>query len=185
MKFTPILIFVSFVSAILLLDTNSYQPTKLGVRQGIVLPNYAITPGSLNPNVKQSNISETICKPNWTATIRPPVSYTNKLKIQQIKQYGYTDITPSNYEEDHLISLVLGGAPSDPKNLWPQSYKTTPNARDKDVVEMYLHRKVCDGSMTLIDAQTAIRTDWTAVYKQMISKLGAVEGQDVIDQDDN
>jgi hypothetical protein len=27
---------------------------------------------------------------------------------------------PKDYEEDHLISLELGGAPRDPKNLWPQ-----------------------------------------------------------------
>jgi len=31
----------------------------------------------------------------------------------------YVDKAPSHYEEDHLISLELGGNPRDPKNLWP------------------------------------------------------------------
>jgi hypothetical protein len=37
----------------------------------------------LNPNVKQT-IKKTICVPNWTDTVRPPTSYTNKLKVQGI-----------------------------------------------------------------------------------------------------
>src|SRR5664279_6067090 len=55
------------------------------------------------------------------ATIRPPASsYTNALKRQQIVAYGYPDTDPRGYEEDHLIALELGGAPSDQRNLWPE-----------------------------------------------------------------
>ena len=83
------------------------------------LPDPKLTPGSTNPNVTQANIKSTICVSGWTKTVRPTVLYTNKLKAQQMKAMGLTG-TPNLYEEDHLISLELGGNPSDPKNLWPQ-----------------------------------------------------------------
>lgn len=70
------------------------------------------TPGALNPAVNQANIHSTICVSGWTATIRPPVSFTNSLKAKQIGEYGYSDTKMASYEEDHLISLELGGAPA-------------------------------------------------------------------------
>jgi hypothetical protein len=30
----------------------------------------------------------------------------------------------AHYEEDHFISLELGGHPRDPKNLWPEMWGT-------------------------------------------------------------
>jgi hypothetical protein len=38
--------------------------------------------------------------------VRPPESYTGKLKRQQIAEYGYRDKKLGDYEEDHLIPLV-------------------------------------------------------------------------------
>jgi hypothetical protein len=75
--------------------------------------------------------------------------------------------TPADYEEDHFISLDLGGNPTDPQNLWPEPYGPKPGAKEKDVVENYLHKRVCAGSLTLQDAQKAIVTDWYEVYKQI------------------
>jgi len=49
------------------------------------------------------------CNPNWsTKTIRPPASYTNTLKQQQLAHRKFKDKMPSHYEEeDHFISLEL------------------------------------------------------------------------------
>ena len=108
-----------------------------------ILPDPSKTPGATNPTVTQENIGQTICVSGWTATIRPPSSYTSTLKVEQLAQ-GYAihgDTNPADYEEDHIISLELGGHPTDPRNLWPENYKTTPNARDKDKVENYLHQR--------------------------------------------
>lgn len=129
------------------------------------LPNPAWQPGVLNPDVTQDDIQTTICVSGYTAKIRPPVSYTDKLKVQQIAQYGYADTTPSDYEEDHLISLEVGGSPTDPKNLWPQPRNSTPyNASTKDTLENTLKGMVCSGQITLATAQHAIATDWVAAY---------------------
>jgi hypothetical protein len=107
------------------------------------------TPGVLNPDVTQANIRSTICRHGWTATIRPPVEYTNDLKRKQMRQYGETG-SLSEYQEDHLISLELGGNPTDPRNLWPEPY---PRASDVDRIENDLNHQVCSGQLALAQAQ--------------------------------
>src|SRR5205807_9558373 len=74
-----------------------------------------LTPGALHPEVTPARIRQTICSRGWTTTIRPPSSFTSGLKLDQMRDYGFTG-TAADYEEDHFISLELGGAPADPKN---------------------------------------------------------------------
>ena len=107
------------------------------------------TPGVLNPDVTQANIRSTICKHGWTSTIRPPSSYTDALKRTQMRAYRETG-SISDYQEDHLISLELGGSPTDPRNLWPEPY---PRASQMDQIENQLNDAVCSGQMTLAQAQ--------------------------------
>lgn len=107
------------------------------------------TPGVLNPDVTQATIRSTVCRRGWTATIRPPVTYTNALKRTQMRAYGEAGPT-SAYQEDHLISLELGGHPTDPRNLWPEPY---PRASQVDAIENRLNAQVCDGTLTLAQAQ--------------------------------
>jgi len=92
--------------------------------------------------VRQSTIKKTICKSGWTKTVRPPVSYTNALKIMQMLLYEETG-SPSHYEEDHFIPLELGGAPRNPKNLWPEPHS---QSKLSDPLENKLKRQVCKAS---------------------------------------
>jgi hypothetical protein len=119
----------------------------------VILPDKKRTPGALNPKVRQTTIKKTICKSSWTKTIRPPVSYTNALKIKQMVLYEETG-SPADYEEDHFIPLELGGAPRSQKNLWPE-----PHAQSKlsDPLENKLKRQVCKHVMSLKKARDAIR----------------------------
>jgi hypothetical protein len=107
------------------------------------------SPGVLNPDVTQANINATICVQGWTKTIRPPTSYTNALKRKQMREYGVGG-SPSDYQEDHLISLELGGHPTDPRNLWPEPY---PRASEVDSIENELNAQVCSGDLSLESAQ--------------------------------
>ncbi|MGE5375837.1 MAG: hypothetical protein ACM3XO_12340 [Bacteroidota bacterium] len=135
------------------------------------LPNPAWQPGADNSDVHQDNIQITICVSGYSSKIRPPVSYTDNLKMQQIKQYGYADTNPADYEEDHLISLALGGDPKDPKNLWPQPRNTTPyNASTKDRLEDVLHKMVCAGQVPLDTARQEMATDWVAAYHKYVNE---------------
>jgi len=125
------------------------------------LPDSQCTPGRYNANVTQSNIHSTICVSGWTATFRPPTSYTSPLKAKGIIDYGYSDTNLSDYEEDHLVPLELGGAPRDPGNLWPEPRSGTKTASTKDGVETKLKNAVCGARITLSSARSAIRTTWT------------------------
>ena len=107
------------------------------------------TPGVLNPDVTQATIRTTICVTGWTRTVRPPTDYTNALKLKQLRAYGLRG-PPSAYQEDHLISLELGGDPTDPRNLWPEPY---PRAAKVDTIENELNAQVCSGALTLMEAQ--------------------------------
>lgn len=127
-------------------------------------PDPTKTPGFTNPDITQGTISQTICNHgNWsTKSIRPPVSYTNALKLKQIQEYGFSDTSTANYEEDHFIALTIGGNPTDPRNLWPEHY---PEAKDKDKVEVFLNKEICAGKISLQEAQSEITQDWYKVFK--------------------
>jgi hypothetical protein len=114
-----------------------------------ILASWTLTPGVLNPDVTQGTIGQTICVRGWTRTIRPPTDYTNELKRKQLAEYGLHG-SLSSYQEDHLISLELGGHPTDPRNLWPEPY---PRAGDVDQIENQLNDAVCSGRLTLSEAQ--------------------------------
>lgn len=136
------------------------------------LPNPQLTPGAIDPRVTQANIHSTICRRGYTKTVRPPESYTERLKRLSIRQYGY-DWKHSRlryFEFDHLLSLALGGAPRDPRNLWPEPHRVVGNwgAYTKDRLENKLHRMVCRGQITLREAQYEEVHDWIAAYKRYI-----------------
>jgi hypothetical protein len=142
------------------------------LRSPIGLPDPHRTPGSVNPNVTEANLAATICMSGWTRTVRPPSAYTNALKLVQIVEYGYADRKPSDYEEDHLVPLELGGAARDPANLWPEPRQlvladgTNVDSNAKDGLENYLHTRVCSGLMPLADAQRLIAGDWIAAWAE-------------------
>ena len=143
---TPVdlLIALALVAAVVVLFAHGHHG-----KGDAILADPVRTPGVLNPDVTQSNIRSTICRSGWTATIRPPVAYTNDLKRKQMRVYGETGAL-SDYQEDHLISLELGGNPTDPRNLWPESY---PRAAEVDKIENELNARVCSGELTLAQAQ--------------------------------
>jgi hypothetical protein len=139
-----VLIALALVAAVVVYFCHGH-----GHRANAILADPVRTPGVLNPNVTQANIRSTVCRHGWTETIRPPVSYTNALKTKQMRRYGETG-SLSDYQEDHLISLELGGNPTDPRNLWPEPY---PRASDVDQIENELNAEVCSGQLTLAEAQ--------------------------------
>jgi len=98
--------------ALVAMAVVALAPRGSGSAHGIVADPRR-TPGVLNPDVTQANIRSTICRHGWTSTIRPPESYTNALKQRQMRAYRETG-SMSAYQEDHFISLELGGSPTDP-----------------------------------------------------------------------
>lgn len=138
-----------FSAAALLLLAVVYLNPHDSSSRGPYRADFARTPGVVNPDVTQANIASTVCKHGWTRTIRPPTDYTNALKLKQMRAYGVGG-SPHDYQEDHLISLELGGHPTDARNLWPEPY---PRAAEVDSIENELNAKVCAGDLSLDEAQ--------------------------------
>ena len=138
-----------FVLAALVVATTLPRCGSSPSSRAVVRASWALTPGVLNATVTQATIAMTICRRGWTRTIRPPTSYTTDLKLRQLLRYGLHG-PPSAFQEDHLISLELGGNPTDPRNLWPEPY---PRAAAVDRIENELNHQVCTGSLTLAEAQ--------------------------------
>ncbi len=88
------------------------------------LPDPGCQPGANNPNVTASTIHSTICVSGYSSSIRPPTSYTSPLKIRQIGEYGYSDTSTADYEEDHLIALEDGGDHAARRTSGPKSVQT-------------------------------------------------------------
>lgn len=136
------------------------------------LPDHALTPGAVDPNITEANIQSSVCIKGYTKTVRPPASYTNKLKKKQIREYGYDDTNPKHYEEDHLIPLSIGGNPRDPKNLWPEPRKSEWSANKKDQLEFVIYKMVCNNEISLKDAQKEMASDWITAYKKYVHEKG-------------
>jgi len=98
--------------------------------------------GRLNPVVTQATIGDTICRRGWAQSVRPPASYTSRLKRSQLPKGA----SMRDYELDHLMPIELGGAPRDEANLRIVPIK---RAKADDRQEDKLHSAVCQGSMTL------------------------------------
>jgi hypothetical protein len=125
------------------------------------LPDPGCTPGAIDPAVTQGNLARTICRSGYSKSVRPSESVTEAEKRASLVAYG--DRRPLHYYEyDHLVSLELGGARNDARNLWPEP-GTSPNP--KDSLEDRLHARVCDGLMSLAAARLAIARDWVAAYR--------------------
>jgi len=137
------------------------------------LPNVKLTPGAINPAVTQANIRSTICVVGWTATVRPPVNYTNQLKYNQLHS-GYNldgDLNMKDYEEDHIVPLEVGGNPSSPLNLFPEPHNIKYSSYVKDQLENQIHLLVCSGKLSLNAGQEIFLTNWEKGYRKYIGPL--------------
>ena len=123
------------------------------------LPDSSCTPGAVFSDAVRGQI----CAKGYSVTVR---NVPQSEKDAVYKEYGIYSHTTGEYEVDHLISLELGGS-NDISNLWPEAANPTPGFHEKDLVENYLHSRVCSGVISLQEAQKEISTNWLSVYKQM------------------
>ncbi len=134
----------------------------------LVLALLAILPDArLTPGATRSVTRADVCTPGAASQARRVSPTTRQAAF---KRYG---IAPSSslYELDHLIPLELGGS-NTLANLWPQAYAGTPNAHTKDRLENQMHYLVCQGRVTLEEAQRAIAADWVAALKMYGGRSG-------------
>jgi hypothetical protein len=122
-------------------------------------------PAAVDPAITPHNIQATVCVKGYTARVRPDKHVTNQLKREQMRQYRYADANPQHYEEDHLIPLNIGGSPTDPQNLWPQPREGAWGADQKNDLEFVAYKMVCNGELSLLEAQRRIAHNWIEAYQ--------------------
>ena len=115
---------------------------------------------ALNPDVTEESLAQTICVVGYTATIRPPTTYTNGVKKKLMEEAGLDASQMGAYELDHIIPLAVGGHPRKLSNLQLQAWYGENSATEKDGLERRLQHMVCDGQIDLMDAQFCIAEDW-------------------------
>jgi hypothetical protein len=123
-----------------------------------IVPDPKLTPGDTFDVTAQD-----LCVPGYAKKVR---NVPEEVRREVYREYGITSHGRGDYEVDLLISLELGGSNSI-KNLWPESYRTSPwNARVKDRLENRLHELVCDGKIELKTARREIAANWIEAYKK-------------------
>ena len=150
-------------------DSSSTSVGSIGIRtktSGCVsqnaLPDPDCTPGAIFPDATKDQI----CVPGYSSAVR---NVPDSEKNQVYAEYGIQSHKAGEYEVDHLISLELGGS-NDIANLWPEPAEPRPGFHEKDQVENYLHKQVCDGVLSLADAQVQIANDWMTEYQNLPNK---------------
>lgn len=136
--------------------TPTPTPTPVATATPIAGADVCLDRCVLNPDVTQATISTTICRSGWTATIRPPASYTSALKQSQMAALNIPG-SPSDYEEDHRLALELGGNPTAPHNLTPEAH---PGSSAKDSAENAAKTAVCSGTISLVAEQAQFIATW-------------------------
>ena len=112
-----------------------------------VLPDPDCTPGAI-----LTVDTSVICVSGYTKTVRY-VPFKEKKKV--FAEYGISYALRNRYEVDHLISLELGGS-NDISNLWPEASSIAEGSKIKDRFENYLHAQVCNGRISIEEAQSEI-----------------------------
>ena len=135
-------------------NSTTATTTKAGPLR--LYPDVKMTPGDVL--TKDASI---VCQKGYSKSVRN-VSLAEKKQVYL--EYNTSHPQPQGANEvDHFISLELGGS-NDIKNLWLEPASPTPGFHEKDAVENYLHAQVCNGSMSLEEAQKKISTDWYKVF---------------------
>ena len=159
-------------------------PSRLLVAVALLLLAGGVSPLAAQQAVPDAKSTPTMPDPKLTPGDVLPVDladiqvkgYSSKVrnvpvavKRQVYASYGIAHWVTGQYEVDHLIPLSLGGSNST-KNLWPESYLTSPwNAHVKDQLEDRLLALVRGGKVDLKIAQHDIATDWVSAYKKYVS----------------
>jgi hypothetical protein len=128
------------------------------------LPDPKCTPGAINSAVTLGQLCPSARTGQWRTD-------TSALKKNQLAtKYDYVDslgphqFTMKTTEEDHLISLELGGSPSAVANLWPEPHASF---NEKDKVEGAAHAAICAGRLTFPQAQQGIAANWVELGKRL------------------
>lgn len=125
---------------------------------------FAQDPSMLDDRVTQRTVAETICKPGYADTVAPPFDDQMAHKDRLLAERGIDPDHGTRYALDRRVPIVLGGSPDAPDNLDLLPWGGHRGERRKELLTAKLKRCVCEGRMSLSEAQSAIAGNWSAHY---------------------
>lgn len=129
------------------------------------LPDPKLTPGVVDTNVT----AQMLRSPKFIKARRHVGEAEKRLVFQR---YGIPWEQHKSFEVDHYVPLCIGGQ-NTISNLWPEPWSGPYGAHAKDRLEVYLHRRVNKGQMTLQEAQACfLNGTWTNAYNAAGFKPG-------------
>ena len=146
-------------------QTVSLAPSSTKAGPAYLYPNATLTPGAV-----LTTDASTICRAGYASSVRNVSSVTKK---QVYAEYGlsYPQATGA-YEVDHFIPLEIGGS-NDITNLWLEPATPTPGFHQKDQFENFEHKQVCDGAVTVAEAQSRMVSDWYFYWEEEVEGITA------------
>jgi hypothetical protein len=124
----------------------------------------AQTPAMLDQRVTQHSIGDTICRPDYADTVSPPVDVMMQHKQHLLADRGIDPEDGPDYALDHRVPILLGGSVDAPANLDLLPWAGPKGERRKARFVVHLKHCVCEGKLSLSDAQAAIVGNWSAAY---------------------
>ena len=114
-----------------------------------------------DPAVTPRTLTATVCVPGYTRRVRASSRWLRALKLERLAAIGLGPEHARDYQLDHRLPLILGGAPDDAANL---ELQPVVEAQRKDRIERKLGCFVCAGQMSLDEARLWITGDWREAY---------------------
>ena len=151
-----------------LAKTASAQTVSLAASSTKAGPAYEYPNPSLTPGAVLTTDASTICVPGYAASVRDVSTATKK---QVYAEYGVSYPQPLGaYEVDHFIPLEIGGS-NDITNLWLEAATPTPGFHQKDQFENFEHGQVCDGAISVTEAQSRMASDWYLYWQDEVEGI--------------
>lgn len=144
---------------------NPVEPVEEGKSLvKVIYPNRTLTPGIILPFD-----AEEICTEGYQENIG---EISQSTKDEVFRRYLLSPNQPDGaFQIDALIPLSLGGG-KDVRNLWPQPAEPKPGYHEKDQLEEYYYNQVCEGKMSLNEAQSNLITNWFQGYVDAYTEGG-------------
>ena len=118
----------------------------------------------LDQRVTQQSVGETICRSGYADAVAPPFSELMEYKDQLLAERGIDTDDGLAFALDRHVPIVLGGSPNAPANLDLLPWAGPQGERRKARAAVMLKRCVCEGKLSLAQAQAAIVGKWSEVY---------------------
>ena len=125
----------------------------------------------LNPAVTPETVQKTICVPAYAASVSPSAAEDRTVTHQLMQRSGNDTALSASFALDRRVPVELGGNPTERANLQLLEWGGEYGMQRKQALVRRLLLNVCEGRMSLRDAQAAIYPDWQPAYARYVDDL--------------